>query len=429
MSKDYLYLQGWGEHWQSEALPGALPQGQLSPQRPPHGLYAEQLSGSAFTRPRHLNKRSWLYRILPSAAQGPFEKIEHAGLFLNPSLCASPVQGRWDPLPDPITPTDFIQGWHRFLYHGAPEQQEGAAIYLCAANRSMDHTYFYNADGELLWIPYQGECEILTEFGALFLGPGEIAVIPRGVRFQVILKSAIVKGYLCENYGEPFRLPDLGPIGSNGLANPRDFQIPHARFEDKTGEFFLITKFHHQFFRAPIDHSPLNVVAWHGNYVPYQYALKWFNVINTVSFDHCDPSIFTVLTSPSAFPGIANVDFVIFPPRWMVAEHTFRPPYYHRNIMSEYMGLIEGRYDAKAEGFVPGGSSLHNCMSAHGPDAVTFEKAFTQTLAPEKIDNTMAFMLESRCPWIMTSFAEQAPFRQSNYHACWQGLKKRFTID
>lgn len=426
MSDEYQYQIGLGGSWHTEALPNAIPNGQNSPQKPAYGLYAEQLSGSAFTRPRHQNFRSWLYRILPSAVHDAFQPIEHRGIYLDPQAYAKPSQIRWDPLPDPKIPTDFIQGLHRLLHNGGPEQHIGGAVYLYAANTSMSDTYFYNADGELLWVSFLGACDLITEFGALSLSPGEIAVIPRGVKFQVILKSPLIKGYLCENYGCPFMLPDLGLIGSNGLANPKDFQVPIARYEEKMGNFKLLTKFQNRFFEANIDHSPFDVVAWHGNYAPYKYALKHFNAINTVSFDHCDPSIFTVLTSPSHQVGIANIDFVIFPPRWIVAEHTFRPPYYHRNIMSEYMGLIEGAYEAKAEGFVLGGGSLHNCMSAHGPDAQTAERAMTEKLTPQKLDNTLAFMFESSLPWITTSFAESSPFKQPHYQNCWKDLRRRF---
>jgi homogentisate 1,2-dioxygenase len=235
------------------------------------------------------------------------------------------------------------------------------------------------------------------------------------------------RGYICENRGSLLRLPDLGLIGSNGLANSRDFLTPVAAFEDGDGDFEMIAKFGGKLFRAPIDHSPLDVVAWHGNYAPYKYDLRRFNAINSVSFDHPDPSIFTVLTSPSDTPGTANIDFVIFPPRWMIAEHTFRPPYFHRNIMNEYMGLIFGVYDAKAEGFTPGGASLHNCMSGHGPDAATFEQASSATLEPRYLGDTLAFMFETRLPLHPTQTALAAPQLQRDYWKCWQGLKKNFS--
>jgi homogentisate 1,2-dioxygenase len=426
MTKDQNYQAGLGGYWQSEALPHSLPKAQNSPQKAPYGLYAEQLSGSAFTRPRTHNLRSWLYRILPSVVHGTFQPFLHPATAIEPNQTALPIQMRWEPLPDPSMRTDFIQGLKTFLYNGSPEQQQGAAIHLYSANASMEDCYFYNADGELLWVPYEGECKLVTEFGIIGLVPGEIAVIPRGVRFQVLLTSQVIKGYILENYGQPFTLPDLGPIGSNGLANPKDFLIPTAHFEEKKGKFTLLAKSNNRFWQATLDHSPLNVVAWHGNYAPYKYPLSAFNTINSVSFDHCDPSIFTVLTSPTAVTGVANTDFVIFPERWTVAEHTFRPPYYHRNIMSEYMGLIFGTYDAKATGFVPGGGSLHNCMSAHGPDAATCELALEQSLQPVKQTNTLAFMFESALPWIATPFALTPALLQQDYQDCWKDLRSYF---
>lgn len=426
MTNEFSYQRGFGGHWQSEALKGALPLGQNSPQKPPFGLYAEQLSGSAFTRARHLNFRSWLYRILPSAAHAPFQEILHSGLTLQTSPSPEPTQMRWNALSAPTEPTDFINGTKTLLVNGSPSQHQGGAIHLYAANANMENRYFYSADGEWLIVPYEGECELFTEFGKLTLAPGEICVIPRGVRFQVNLISAVIKGYICENYGSLFSLPDLGPIGSNGLANAKDFLIPEAAFEQKRGDFWLLAKFDQKLWQAKLTHSPLNVVAWHGNYAPYKYDLRFFNTINTVSYDHCDPSIFTVLTSQSAMPGIANMDFVIFPERWMVAEHTFRPPYYHRNIMSEYMGLIYGAYDAKGEGFVPGGGSLHNMMSGHGPDKDALKQGQNETLVPVKQTNTLAFMFESCLPWSATTFAKTDSLLQQNYQDCWQDIDALF---
>jgi len=300
----------------------------------------------------------------------------------------------------------------------------GLAIHIYAATKNMADTFFYNADGELLIVPQEGGLDIRTEMGNLHVKPKEIAVIPRGVKFQVNLVEGKGRGYICENYGQPFELPSLGPIGANGLANPRDFLSPTAAFEDKEGKYYLVAKMAGKFWQASLKHSPLDVVAWHGNYAPYKYDLATFNTLNTVSFDHPDPSIFTVLTSPSSILGVANVDFVIFPPRWMVAENTFRPPYYHRNVMSEFMGLIEGVYDAKTEGFTPFGSSLHNMMSAHGPDAATFEKATHAALMPEKQQATLAFMFESRLLLHPTKQALEHKTLQTDYAQCWQGLTK-----
>ena len=371
------YQVGFGNEFATEAISGALPVGQNSPQQTPFGLYAEQVSGSAFTAPRDHNLRSWQYRLRPSAAHRSYQRIDNGNLRTAPCNEAPtpPDRLRWNALDAPTVPTDFVAGLHTIATNGDAAAQRGMAIHLYSANQSMTRC-FYNADGELLIVPQQGALNVKTEFGILDCAPGEIVVIPRGVKFRVECVEPI-RGYICENYGAPFRLPDLGPIGANGLANPRDFLAPVAWFEEVVTETEIIAKFAGNLWSYQTQGSPLNVVAWHGNYTPYKYDLARFNAVNTVTFDHCDPSIFTVLTSASDIVGTANVDFVIFPPRWMVAEHTFRPPWFHRNIMSEYMGLIHGVYDAKAEGFVPGGGSLHNCFSAHGPDAATFRKAST----------------------------------------------------
>jgi homogentisate 1,2-dioxygenase len=423
------YQSGFGSEFATEALPGALPQGQNSPQRVAYGLYAEQLSGTAFTAPRHTNRRSWLYRMRPAAVHGAFQPHDPGYLRSAPfdEWATPPNQLRWDPLPLPATPTDFVAGLFTMAGNGDASMQAGIGIHVYACNSSMRDRFFYDADGELLIVPQQGALRISTELGALNAKPGEIAVIPRGVRFQVVLHDDAARGYICENYGAMLRLPELGPIGANGLANARDFETPVAAFEERDGDFKLVAKFGGRLWSAPIDHSPLDVVAWHGNLAPYKYDLARFNAINTVSFDHADPSIFTVLTSPSDTPGTANVDFVIFPPRWLVAEHTFRPPWFHRNVMSEFMGLIHGAYDAKAEGFVPGGASLHNCMSGHGPDAATFEKASNAALAPQKLEDTLAFMFESRYVIRPTRFALESPQVQKDYLDCWQDLAKHFT--
>jgi homogentisate 1,2-dioxygenase len=422
------YQSGFGNEFATEALPGALPQGRNSPQRVAYGLYAEQLSGTAFTAPRAHNRRSWLYRIRPAAVHRPFAAHPHAGLDAGfGDVATPPNQLRWDALPLPDAPTDFVDGLLTMAGNGDAAAQSGCAIHLYTANRSMQGRYFYSADGELLIVPQQGRLRIATELGVLEVEPFEIAVVPRGVRFAVELRDGAARGYVCENFGAHLRLPDLGPLGSNGLANPRDFLTPHAAYEDLDGAFELLAKFGGSLWRAEIDHSPLDVVAWHGNYAPYKYDLRHFNTIGSISFDHPDPSIFLVLHAPTDTPGVDAVDFVIFPPRWLANEDTFRPAWYHRNVASEFMGLIHGVYDAKAEGFVPGGASLHNCMSGHGPDAATFEKASRiDTRTPQKVDGTMAFMFETKTVIRPSRRALHSATLQSDYYACWQGLKKNF---
>ncbi|NTV10034.1 MAG: homogentisate 1,2-dioxygenase [Zoogloea sp.] len=422
------YQSGFGNTVETEALPGALPVGRNSPQRCPYGLYAEQLSGSAFTAPRTSNRHAWLYRIRPAAVHRPFRPLPHPRLAGNFGDMATPPDPlRWDPPPIPDEPTDFIDGMAAFAGNGDPHVQNGCAIHLYAANRSMVDRVFYDADAELLVVPQQGRLRFATELGLIEAEPREIVLIPRGVRFRVELMDRAARGYLCENFGAAFRLPDLGPIGSNGLANPRDFLIPVAWYEDRDAPCELLAKFMGKLWSAEMDHSPLDVVAWHGNYAPCKYDLRRFNTLGSISYDHPDPSIFLVLQSQSDTPGVDNIDFIIFPPRVLVAQDTFRPPWFHRNIASEFMGLIHGVYDAKAEGFLPGGASLHNCMIGHGPDAATFEKASCADLSqPDHIRDTMAFMFETRCVIRPTRLALESAQLQAGYYQCWQRLEKHF---
>jgi homogentisate 1,2-dioxygenase len=431
MSTEVKYQSGFGNEFASEAMSGALPVGQNAPQKHPLGLYTEQFSGTPFTAPRATNRRTWTYRIRPSVTHRPYEEIDSKLIRSGPFTEAptTPNQLRWDPLPVPEKKTDFVDGIVTLGGSGDPAMQVGVAIHLYAFNTSMKDRFFYSADGELLIVPQLGKLRFHTDLGILDVAPGEICVIPRGILFRVgQYESKASRGYICENYGLPFRLPELGAIGANGLANPRDFLAPTAAFEDREGEFHITAKFMGRLWSAFIDHSPLNVIAWHGNYAPYKYDLARFNCINTVSFDHPDPSIYTVLSAPSAVPGTANCDFAIFPPRWMVADHTFRPPWFHRNLMNEFMGLVFGAYDAKAEGFVPGGASLHNCMAGHGPDAETFECARDAVLKPQYVDNTLAFMFETQLVVRPTEFAMKTRILQHEYFECWQGLKSHFSV-
>ncbi len=423
-------MSGFGNDFETEALPGALPQGQNSPQRCPYGLYAEQLSGTPFTAPRGANARSWLYRMRPSVKHvGRFSRIDVPFWKTAPHISAQGLplgQLRWDPLPIPNEPLTFVTGMRTMTTAGDVHTQTGMAAHVFHVTQDMDDDYFMNADGELLIVPQTGALEIATELGRLAIAPGDIAVIPRGMKFKVGIEGGPARGYVCENYGARFALPARGPIGANCLANPRDFKTPAASFEEKETPCRLTLKWCGGFHVAEIGHSPLDVVAWHGNYAPYKYDLRTFAPVGAILFDHPDPSIFTVLTAPSGEAGAANVDFVIFPERWAVAEHSFRPPWYHMNIMSEFMGLILGQYEAKAKGFAPGGISLHNSMLPHGPDREAFDRASSGELKPQKLENTLAFMFETRYPQQVTEYAAKLPALQSDYADCWRGLEKHF---
>jgi homogentisate 1,2-dioxygenase len=425
---EYRYQSGFGNEFETSAVDGGLPAGRNSPQRAPLGLYAEQLSGTAFTQPRAVNRRTWVYRIVPSAKHPAFARIPNGALRGTPfdEVEPDPNRQRWSALPLPDDGTDFIDGLFTVGGNGDIRTRAGMAVHAYVANKSMTDRYFVDADGELLFVPQQGAVVLHTELGALAVAPGEIAVVPRGIRFRADLADGPVRGYLCENFGALFTLPELGPIGSNGLASSRDFLAPVAAYEDVTAPVQVVEKFGGNLWACSYDHSPLDVVAWHGNYVPYKYDTARFMTIGTISFDHPDPSIFTVLTSPSESAGLANVDFVIFPPRWLVGEDTFRPPWFHRNVMSEFMGLVHGVYDAKAEGFEPGGASLHNVFTSHGPDASTFARASAAELIPQKVDDTLAFMFESRWMINPTRQAMEAAFRQRDYDAVWSTLGRSF---
>ncbi len=422
------YLSGFGASFESEAVKGALPVGRNSPQKPSFGLYAEQLSGTAFTAPRHENRRSWLYRLRPTAQHGAFKPYAGAAQWRSgpfDEIPPSPNRMRWSPLDWPTEATDFVDGMTTYAGAGDPAAQSGLAALVYVATADMKDRCFFNADGEMLVVPQEGRLDIMTEFGRLEVSPGEIVLLPRGVRIRVSLPDGRARGYVCENYGALFRLPERGPIGSNSLASERDFLAPVAAYEDVDASCEIVQKFQGALWTTMLDHSPFDVVAWHGNLCPFKYDLARFATIGSISFDHPDPSIFTVLTSPTDTPGVANCDFVIFPPRWMVAEDTFRPPWFHRNVMSEFMGLIHGVYDAKeGGGFAPGGASLHNCMSGHGPDQSSWQGATNAQLKPHKIDNTLAFMFESRFVFRPTKFAVETPAMQLDYDDAWTGFEK-----
>ncbi|HEX9857398.1 MAG TPA: homogentisate 1,2-dioxygenase [Paracoccaceae bacterium] len=424
------YMPGFGNDFETEALPGALPQGQNSPQKCAYGLYAEQLSGTAFTAPRGQNERTWCYRIRPSVKHVKrFARIEVPGWKTAPHVLPDVIslgQYRWDPVPVGDAPATFLTGMRTMTTAGDVNTQIGMASHIYLITASMQDEYFFSADSEMLIVPQEGRLRFCTELGIIDLEPKEIAIIPRGLVFRVELVEGPARGFVCENYGQKFDLPGRGPIGANCMANPRDFKCPVAAFEDREVRSRVVIKWCGTFHETWIDHSPLDVVAWHGNYCAYKYDLRTYSPVGAILFDHPDPSIFTVLTAPSGQEGTANIDFVLFRERWMVAEHSFRPPWYHKNIMSELMGNIYGIYDAKPKGFVPGGMSLHNMMLPHGPDRTAFEAASNGELKAEKLDNTMQFMFETRFPQHLTEFAAKEAPLQDDYIDCWDSLEKKF---
>jgi homogentisate 1,2-dioxygenase len=424
------YMPGFGNDFETEALPGALPQGMNSPQRVNYGLYGEQLSGTAFTAPGHQNERTWCYRIRPSVRhQSRFSRVDLQYWKSAPHILkdiTSLGQYRWDPVPHSDLNLTWLTGMRTMTTAGDVNTQTGMASHVYIVTQSMQDAYFYSADGELLVVPQEGRLRFATELGVLDIGPQEIAIIPRGLVYRVEVLEAPARGFVCENYGQKFGLPERGPVGANCMANKRDFKTPVAAFEDRDAPSNLTIKWCGQFHRCEIGHSPLDVVAWHGNYAPVKYDLRNYCPIGAILFDHPDPSIYTVLTAPSGIEGTAKINFVLFRERWNVAENTFRPPWYHKNVMSELMGNIYGQYDAKPQGFSPGGMSLHNCMLPHGPDHAAFEAASNADLKPQKLENTMSFMFETRFPQHLTAFAAHEAPLQDDYVDCWQGLEKKF---
>ncbi|CAN5204111.1 homogentisate 1,2-dioxygenase [soil metagenome] len=423
------YQLGFANEFATEALVGALPIGQNSPQKLPYGLVSELVSGTAFTAPRALNRRSYLFRIRPSTIAEPFAPYTHS-TFLTPPLPIDPYPGalRWGPSPLPSTPVDFLDGLSTICGNGSPKTQSGTAIHIYNASVSMTRRVFANADGEMLIIPQEGALRVVTESGVLDVAPGELVLIPKGMKIRVELVGTGARGFLCENYGLPFVLPELGLIGSHGLANAIDFQAPVAAFEDDENPVELVHKLAGNFWTTLLDHSPFDVVAWRGNWAPVKYDMRRFAVMGAAGVDHPDPSIYCALTSPSSDIAGGNADFMILPPRWIVAEHTFRPPGYHRNSVAEFLALIEGSNESRASAFPPGSMSLHNHWTAHGPDVRTFEAAREGPLDPTKIRDTLIFMIESRYPLELSPAAMNADFRMPDSAAAWSGFQRRFPV-
>ncbi|MEM8922089.1 MAG: homogentisate 1,2-dioxygenase [Actinomycetota bacterium] len=422
------HLFGFGNEHATEAEPGVLPVGRNSPQRVAHDLYTEQLSGTAFTAPRAENARSWLYRVRPSVRHITGLTEIDAGLVRtgpDRNRSAPVAQLRWSPLPmEEGRGRTWLDGLRTVAVSGDAHLHLGGATHVYVADTSMTDEVFVDADGELLLVPEVGGLRLVTEMGVLVVEPSELAVIPRGVKFRVELVDGPARGYVGENYGPALRLPEAGPIGLNAMAMPRDFRYPVAAYEPDHPTR-LVFKHDGRLFDTRLEHTPLDVVAWHGNYAPYAYDLRRYCPIGPVLFDHPDPSIWTVLTSPSGTPGVANIDVVVFRERWLVAEDTFRPPWFHSNVMSEFMGLIDGVYDAKPDGFVPGGMSIHNGFLPHGPDNQAFERASNAELTPTRMEPSLAFMLESRLAWTPTRWAAELPQRQADYAAHWNKLDRR----
>ncbi|EER04290.1 Homogentisate 1,2-dioxygenase, putative [Perkinsus marinus ATCC 50983] len=313
---------------------------------------------------------------------------------------------------------DWVDSLFTIAYH----KGASCGVYDFGKDMSESSRVFIHHDADVMFLPRENVLKIRTELGVLRGGPREMILIPKGIKFTVDkANSGRAKGYFLENYGAPFKIPDLGPIGiTSGLAHPRHFRAPTASTVENRGASELISKFSGRMYLSKLNKTPYDVVGWYGNYYPTVYDLGLFMAINTVTYDHPDPSIGVVLQSPSLSyaPGTANIDFVIFPPRWLTAENTFRPPWFHRNVMSEFMGLLYGGYDAK-QGFKPGCSSIHNQLSPHGPDLATTTSSSNDG-KPERYHGTLAFMWESDRIWIPTKQALEV-LKDDTYVDCWKG--------
>ncbi|KAH7409553.1 homogentisate 1,2-dioxygenase [Cadophora sp. MPI-SDFR-AT-0126] len=431
----YEYQAGFGNHFESEAVPGTIPQGQNSPRCVRFGLYAEQMTASAFVAPRPSNKNAWLYRVRPAVAHEGFTDLpdnkdtESNFMPINPKVHISPTQLAWLPFDIPTEGgIDFVSGLKTVAGSGEPTLREGIATHVYTANTSMSQKAFVNSDGDFLIVPQQGSLDIQTEFGPLFVQPGEICVIQRGIRYRVELPDGPSRGYILEIWGSNFDLPELGPLGANGLANSRDFLTPKAKYEIKKERWEIVYKLGGKFFKSTQGHSPFDVVAWHGNYVPFKYDLTKFVNVGSISVDHIDPSIFCVLTAKSRDPTAPLADFLIFSPRWDVASHTYRPPYYHRNVASELMGLIYGGYGGRSDSFQPGGVSFECGMVPHGVAYEEFKAASAEPPPEMQISKgAVAFMFESSRPFTITDYAWNSKKKHEHEPKMWDNLVDNFS--
>ena len=416
---------GFANAFESEALPDALPRDQNSPRLSAYGLYAEQINATGFVARREHNRRSWVYRIRPAAQHSKLEPLDHPTYRQDFDLDnPEPNLSGWAPLPMPDSPTDFVDGIYTLGGSGGAEVRRGFAVHLYVANRSMENRSFYNADGEMLLVPQQGKLTLQTESGVLDVDPGMVAIIPRGLKFSVLLREDHARGYIGEVFGRSFHLPERGPVGANGLADSRHFRAPVAYHENRLVPGYSITaKFCGKLFGATQDYSPYDVVAWHGDYTPYVYELRHFSPVINGRMDHADPSIFSVLTAPLDEEGANNLDFVFFPPRWDVSEGTFRPPFFHRNAVTEINGIIRDPAGYKAP-FYSGGCFITPAMTAHGIRAGGVEGFLSMSDEaadrPHRFrDNSMWFQFETVLPFYLTSWAKKAGQRIDDWHHIW----------
>jgi homogentisate 1,2-dioxygenase len=430
--REMTTLEGFGAPLQSEALPGALPLHQNSPRHAPYGLYPEQLSGTAFGLPRHKNLRTWLYRIRPSAQQSPFRPLRHETF--TTAFTSEPVEPNlfgWRPCPIPSAGQDFVDGIVTLGGAGDGHSRRGYALHWFTANRSMDNRAFCNADGDFLLVPQLGELTLVTELGVLEVGTGQIALLPRGLRYSVVLRSPAARGFIAEVYGRHFELPERGVIGANGLADARHFRTSTAWFEDRLELGYRITsKLGGVLYDAQQDYSPYDVVAWHGNYVPYVYDLAAFVPVSNVRVDHPDPSIYSVVSCPLDETGSNLLDLIVFPPRWDPTEHTFRPPFFHRNATMEWNAVVRSDSSDGAL-FESGVSFLTPPMTPHGVTSAAVERAFrldeaTAAVPHRSSDQSLWIQFESSLPLQLSPLAREPSRAILDWPTVWGAYRNHF---
>ncbi|ORX94816.1 homogentisate 1,2-dioxygenase [Clohesyomyces aquaticus] len=419
----YSYQCGFGNRFASESIPSVLPRGQNCPQRVKYDLYSEQLNGSSFVSARQALQHVWMYRIRPSVVHGELSrsdlnsKLEAYFGPANPRVEYNPSQQAWNPFPvpeaSPSSSIDFVHGLRTVAGQGDPTSKQGIAIHIYTANASMQNRAFCNNDGDFLILPQQGRLDIQTELGNVMVRPGELAVIQAGIRFKVSLPDGPSRGYIQEIFGAHYELPELGPIGSNGMALPRDFEYPVASFDlDSSSIWEIVYKLAGTLHSCHQPHTPFDVVAWHGNYAPYKYAIEKFINMANVERDQADPTIYCVLTARSIIPGVSLTDFLVFTPKWISTTNTFRPPYYHRNMSTEVMGLVYGTYGGSSHVLEPGGLSYEASYMPHGETYETWKMATTQDLRPTRAcEDTLAFMFHVSVPLMLTQWAMESPAR------------------
>ncbi|RSL87550.1 hypothetical protein CDV31_016235 [Fusarium ambrosium] len=451
LKEKYTYLNGLGNLHQSEAFPDAVPLVNSYPQHAKYGLRSEKVSGTSFTAtPRSQNLWSFLYRARPSYNHGTFELWNQHLETANPSR------------PKHLTPNSYVWptfnvtkgDWtaqHLLGGNGSPTDKTGVAIWLFHVNKDMPpQTVFSSQDGEALIVPQTGALDIQTEYGKLLVRQQEIAVIPRGIKYRVTLpEGKEARGYVLELYQGHFRLPELGIIGSIGLANPRDFQVPTASFDGKIesqgdtqvavandgrGEWTIISRLDTKLWFATQDSTPFDVAGWQGTLYPYKYDVRRFNYIGNLNYDHADPSVFVVLTSQSygKEPGTAVVDFAAVGEHWHPAQHTLRVPWYHRNTASEFVFPIIAEQDPKSrlntsDTFGPWGAWLNANMVTHGSNEQEYaEWQAKDTLTPMKLQDfgVTSAIIETEATLLLTDWAFEAATKnfKDQTNAAFEGL-------